>query len=294
LRDFFAADAQEWSASCHLKAEIIQKLEQAREQLVGQAFLAEQLQHDHIHMITVLDPEYPSLLKSALTRSQIPPVLFAMGDLDILKRQTIAIIGSRKAGETSLAFTRAVAWYLAGHGANVISGHARGIDRTAYEGATSTEGYTTVVLPQGIRKLSKVQMRELQSRVESGNVLLLSQFHPDAPWMVSRAMDRNHVVTGLAQIVIVAEADSKGGTWDGANGALKQGRRLYVLYTESAEVLPGNKLLLEKGAHPLAWPAESLGDMLAPLLLESDVVRERQRNMPEPPSQLSLLALPDE
>ncbi len=66
-------------------------------------------------------------------------------------------------------------------------------------------------------------MRDLRPRIEAGNVLLLSQFHPDAPWVVSRAMERNKVVTGLAQVVIVAEADTKGGTWEGANGALKQG-----------------------------------------------------------------------
>jgi predicted Rossmann fold nucleotide-binding protein DprA/Smf involved in DNA uptake len=53
-------------------------------------------------------------------------------------------------------------------------------------------------------------------------VLLLSQFHPDAQWVVSRAMERNKVVTGLAQIVIVAESDTQGGTWASATSALSQ------------------------------------------------------------------------
>jgi DNA processing protein len=289
VRDFFAADTQEWSATCHLKAEAIQKLVRAKEKLVAQAFLVEQLQHEHIRLITVLDSAYPSLLKSALSRNHIPPILFYMGDLEILKRQTIAIIGSRNAGEKSLAFTREVAHYLAGHGANVISGNARGVDRTAYEGATRTNGCTTVVLPHGIHKLSKVQMRDLQPRIEAGNVLVLSQFHPDAPWVVSRAMERNTVVTGLAQVVIVAESDSKGGTWEGANGALKQGRRLYVRQSDSTATLPGNTLLLEKGGSPLPWPIESLATVLSPVLQESDMVREKQQILSPPPDQLSLL-----
>ena len=96
------------------------------------------------------------------------------GDLDILKRQTIAIIGSRNASEPSLAFTHAVAQYLAQGGANVISGNARGVDRAAYEGATSTDGYTTVVLPHGIRKLSGVQMRSLVPKIEAGSLLSIS------------------------------------------------------------------------------------------------------------------------
>ena len=206
----------------------VKKLEQARAKLASQAFLIEQLNHNHIHLLTLLDDNYPRLLKSSLKQKQAPSVLFYAGDLHILERKTIAIIGSRNAGEESLAFTRAVSSYLAEQGINIISGNARGVDRTAYEGAISMEGCTTVVLPHGIRKLSGVQWRALLAKIEAGKVLLLSQFHPDAQWVVSRAMERNKVVTGLAQIVIVAESDTEGGTWAGATGALRQSRPLYV------------------------------------------------------------------
>ncbi len=288
LQEFFAASQQEWSDTCHLGAENMKKLEQAKEKLVGQAFLVEQLNHDHIHLLTVLDDNYPHLLKSSLKREQAPPVLFYAGDLRILERQTIAIIGSRKAGEKSLAFTRAVSSYLAEQGANVISGNARGVDRTAYEGATSTEGCTTVVLPHGIRKLSGVQWRALLAKIEAGNVLLLSQFHPDAQWVVSRAMERNKVVTGLAQIVIVAESDLQGGTWAGATGALRQNRPLYVRDTATSSTLPGNRALIELGGHPLPWPTEQLADVLSPLLQKSAALRQEKDDVPALPDQLSL------
>src|SRR5712692_10335086 len=290
LQEFFALDSGEWSAACNLNPEMIAKLEQAKEKLAGQAFLVEQLAHDNIHLLTVLDEVYPRLLKSSLKRNQTPPVLFYAGDLGILERTTIAIIGSRNAGEASLVFTREVASYLAGQGANVISGNARGVDRAAYEGATGAEeGHTSVVLPHGIRKLSGVQMRNLQPKIEAGKVLLLSQFHPDAQWVVSRAMERNKVVTGLAQIVIVAEADTKGGTWDGANGALVQHRPLYVRQTESPPSLPGNQALIELGGHPLPWPVENPAETLSPLLQESVVVRQQQDGLSARPDQLSLL-----
>ncbi len=290
LKDFFAASPAEWDASCHLKTDMVQKLEQAREKLVAQGFLVEQLLQDNIHLLTVLDTNYPTLLKKALDVNKIPPVLFYAGNLHILQRKTIAVIGSRNASETSLSFTRAIAQELAKQGANVISGYARGVDRAAYEGATSTDGYTTVVLPHGIRRLSKVQIRDLQPRIDSGNVLLMSQFHPDAQWLVSRAMERNNVVTGLAQIVIVAESDSKGGTWEGANGALKQNRKLYVRQTESLDSLPGNKLLLERGGIPLNWPTKNLASVVLPLLEKSNQILEHQQKASMPPNQLSLLA----
>lgn len=290
LEEFFASDTQVWHTTCHLGAEAIGKLQQAKEKLVGQAFLVEQLQHEHISMLTILDASYPTLLKKALGRNQIPPVLFYSGDLTILQRQTIAIIGSRNANETSLAFTRALAKHLTDHEVNVISGYARGVDRVAYEGATSAEGYTTVVLPHGIHKLSKVQMRELQPRIEAGHVLLLSQFHPDAPWLASRAMERNNVVTGLAQLVIVAESDSKGGTWDGADRALKLGRTLYVRQTQPGTSLPGNDLLLKKGGLPLPWPVENLTTTFSSLLDAGDIARQQQNGIPIPPQQLPLMA----
>mgnify|MGYP001202707789 CR=1 FL=1 len=293
LQAFFAADPQRWAEVCNLKPEAIQKLEQAREKLAGQAFLVEQLANASIAVLTLFDEEYPRLLKSALKRNQTPPVLFYSGDLSILRRQTIAIIGSRNAGERSLAFTRSAASYLASQGANVISGNARGVDQAAYDGALSGDGYTTVVLPHGIRKLSGVKMRGLVPKIEAGKVLLLSQFHPDAPWVVSRAMERNKVVTGLAQIVIVAESDTQGGTWDGANGALAQKRSLYVCQANTS-TLPGNEALLKRGAHLLSWPVENLEAHFSSLLHTSQVMQAKQAELSPSPSQLSLLAIPNQ
>ncbi len=203
LQEFFAVDSQVWSDTCHLSAPIVEKLEQARAKLVGQAFLIEQLNHDHIHLLTVLDDNYPHLLKTSLKREQTPPVLFYTGDLRILERQTIAIIGSRKAGD-------------------------------------------------------------------------------------SRAMERNKVVTGLAQIVIVAESDTEGGTWAGATGALRQNRPLYVRDTASSSALPGNKALIELGGHPLPWPTEQLADVLSPLIQKSAALRQEKSDTPSRPDQLSL------
>ncbi len=290
LQEFFAAEPPIWAEVCNLKPDALQKLEQAREKLVAQAFLVEQLTHASISLLTIFDDAYPKQLKSALRRNATPPILFYAGDLSILQRQTIALIGSRNASERSLAFTRDAASYLAEHGANVISGNARGVDQAAYDGAISGDGYTTVVLPHGIRKLSGVKMRGLLPKIESGKVLLMSQFHPDAPWVVSRAMERNKVVTGLAQVVIVAESDTKGGTWDGANGALAQKRPVYVCQMD-APALPGNSALVARGSQVLPWPVGNVDEAFAPLLHTSREIQQKQAQIAPPPSQLSLLAI---
>ncbi len=288
LTDFFGSATAEWETACQLNTDIIEKLEQAREKLVGQEFLVEQLEQEFIHVLPALADDYPILLKQALKRNATPPVLFYAGDLEILTRRTIAVIGSRNASQQGLAFTHAIVRYLAEHGANVMSGNARGVDRVAYEAATGTEGCTTVVLPHGIRKLSGVQMCDLQSKIEEGRVLVMSQFHPDAGWLVSRAMERNKVVTGLAQVVIVAEADTKGGTWEGAHSALKQKRPLYVRQPTSSPSLPGNEALIKLGGQPLPWPTGDIEEVFAPLLAESAAQQQKQSEQPARTEQFSL------
>jgi DNA processing protein len=134
-------------------------------------------------------------------------------------------------------------------------------------------------------------MRDLQPKIEEGRVLVISQFQPDAGWFVSRAMERNKVVTGLAQVVIVAEADTKGGTWEGANSALKQKRPLYVRQTASSPAIPGNDALLKLGGQPLLWPTDDSEEVFAPLLEESDMQQQKQSEQPSRTEQYSLFAM---
>lgn len=301
LPDFFAADAQEWEDSCHLDAKTVEKLKAWKDDSGGRPLkamlraeqaLLEQLARQNIHMVTILDEHYPKTLKSPFKRHDIPPALFYAGDLRILDRPTIAIIGSRYARESSIAFTLEAARYLARRGVNIVSGHARGVDAAAYEGAMSVEGYTTVVLPQGIHRLSGKQVEALSPGIEADKVLLLSQFHPDASWQVSRAMERNKVATSLAQVMIVAESGLNGGTWEGANYALEHNRPLYVRRSASPALFPGNDALIKRGGRPLDWPEDEfvyVDGLLSPVLQEGDVLYYRQKYMLALSQQLSRL-----
>jgi DNA processing protein len=301
LPEFFAVDPQEWEDICHLDVKAIEKLKAWKDDSSGRPLkailqaeqaLVEQLARQNMHMVTVLDEHYPKTLKSPFKRYDIPPVLFYAGDLRILDRPTIAIIGSRHARESSIAFTLEAARYLARRGVNIVSGNARGVDHAAYEGAMGVEGSTTVVLPQGIRKLSGKQVEELLPGIESGKVLLLSQFHPDASWLVGRAMERNKVVTGLSQVMIVAESGLNGGTWEGANYALEQKLPVYVRRSASPTLFPGNEALIERGGRPLDWPEDEyvyVDGILSPVLQEGDVLYYRQKYMLTLSQQLSRL-----
>src|ERR1700730_5357862 len=180
LQEFFSLTAQQWCDICQLDENVVAKLKHASQKFADQVALMERWAERGIHILTVLDEKYPRMLKSTLSLPEMPPVLFYVGNLDILDLISVAIIGSRNATEESLEFARLAAQYLAEQGANVISGNARGVDRAALEGVLNSIGWTTVILPEGILKLGKAQMSTLQPKIESGNVLLVSQFHPQA------------------------------------------------------------------------------------------------------------------
>ena len=295
LQEFFSLSEQQWSEIYPFDESHIIRLKGAREKIEDQMALVELLAQKGFHILTTFNENYPRALKSTLSLHEIPLVLFYAGNLEILELISVAIIGSRNATDESLEFTRLAAQYLSEQGANVISGNARGVDRAALEGAINSIGWTTLILPEGILKLSKAQMRMLQPKIESGNVLLMSQFHPNAQWVVSRAMDRNKLVTGLAQVVIVAESNTQGGTWEAAHGALKQSRPLYVRQSNLPTLLPGNNELLKQGGRLLYWPIEnneeelsSIEDVISPLL-ETEMLNRGHKYIPSLSVQISRL-----
>ena len=295
LQEFFSLPEQQWSDICQFDENHVARLKSATGKIEDQMALVDQLTQKGFHILTMLDQNYPRTLKSTLPLHEMPPVLFYTGNLEILDLISVAIIGSRNATEETLEFTHMAAQYLSEQGANVISGNARGVDRAALEGAIDSIGWTTLVLPEGILKLSKTQMCMLQPKIDSGNVLLMSQFHPNARWVVSRAMDRNKLVTGLAQVVIVAESNTSGGTWEAAQGALKQSRPLYVRQSNLSTLLPGNNALLKQGGRPLYWPVESNEEELSSIenvispLLETEMLNQGQKYIPPLSVQISRL-----
>ena len=263
LQAFFAAHPSLWYDTCQLDEKAQAKLLQVREHIAEEVTVAQALALNAITLLPVIDKTYPDLLRCTLQPDQVPPILFFRGDLQLLKRMTIAVIGSRHAQEESISFAYTLAAKLAERGINIISGYARGVDRAAYDGALSVNGCTTIVLPSGINTLSAIQTQGLLPLIAAGRVLLLSQFHPDAPWLVSRAMERNRVVTGLAQAIVVAEANTHGGTWNAAKGAFEQHKPLYVYQSERDTLLPGNKALIDDGGQPIALPLVGMETILA-------------------------------
>ena len=248
LQDFFHLPENQWEEEYSLKPQEVDNLKLARSELANYAFLAELLLNEGYEVLPVISPEYPKILKENL-KAQAPVVVYIKGNKQILEEKSIAIVGSRTASDLALQFTDNVAKIASEEYKVIVSGFAKGVDKQALDSAIKYKGQSIIVLPQGIMTFDS-GFKKYYRQIVDGDVLVLSTFHPKAPWKVELAMARNPIIYGLASEIFVAESNEKGGTWAGVVDGLRKNRKIYVRMPEINEK-NANNLLIEKGAVPV-------------------------------------------
>jgi DNA protecting protein DprA len=195
---------------------------------------------------------YPKRL-IAFRGKEAPYLLYYKGNLDILKRKSIAFSGSRKASKSSLEKTYKIAKALSDAGYNIVSGFAKGVDTAAHLGALEGRGTTTVVLSNGILKFEDSNLK-IKDKENIGNdkMLVISEYPMNIPWFAHNAMNRNWTIASLAEKVFIIESEMDGGTFAMGELCLKQKKPLYVQSFNEKEKLPkGNFYLLKRGGKSL-------------------------------------------
>ena len=143
------------------------------------------------------------------------------GDPHGLARPTVAVVGCRAASDAGRRHARAIARGLAEAGACVLSGLALGIDASAHEGALAGGGPTIGVLGGGHRRFFPRRNRRLAEEMLARGGAVLSPFAPDAVPQPFQFLDRNALVAGLADAVVVVEAAARSGALNTAGWASK-------------------------------------------------------------------------
>lgn len=223
-------------------------LNEAVEDFPNWSFIAEELEHQNIGLLSILDPDYPQQLKNNLGRIS-PIIIYFKGNQKILHQENVAIVGSRQCSDNGLSFTDQIAKQVVSNQKIIVSGFAKGIDQQALNSALKYDGKSVIVLPQGILSYSSTKYYK---DLVKGNVCIISTYPPKAPWSVGLAMDRNKTIYGLADEIYVAESDNKGGTWEGVLDGLRKGRNIFIRNPETGEN-NANKLLIQKGAKALQF-----------------------------------------
>ena len=174
-----------------------------------------------------------------------PKTLFFKGDLDLLKRPKVSIVGTRRPSNYTRQFTYSLAKALASRGVCVVSGAAMGVDTIAHEGAG--EDNTIAVVANGLNIRYPALNRTLIEEIENKG-LVLSQFNDAFRATGWSFVVRNELVVALGDILIVTEAALDSGSMRSVEYALKMGKEIFVLPQRLDESLGTNALLNEAKA----------------------------------------------
>ncbi|RKF17230.1 DNA-protecting protein DprA [Roseovarius spongiae] len=174
-------------------------------------------------LIFMTDPDYPAALRGL---ADAPPMLWAVGDVSVLSRPMIALVGARNASSLGTRMARALAAELGAKGYVVVSGLARGIDAAAHAATLKTG--TVAVLAGGVDVLYPAEnTRIAEDMVQTG--LRLSEQPMGQTPQARHFPARNRIISGLAQAVVVVEAAAKSGSLITARNALDQGREVLAV-----------------------------------------------------------------
>ena len=197
--------------------------------------------------VTRISEGYPRQLRVRMGLDA-PGCLWAKGDLQLLKKRAVALVGSRELKEENRQFAREVGRQAARQGFVLVSGNAKGADRAAQDACLQAGGQVISVVAD-----------ELESKPETPNVLWLSEDGFEMGFSGPRALSRNRVIHALADVTLVAQCSlGKGGTWDGTVKNLHQGYSPVCCFRDGS---PAVQELVHRGA--VAVTMEDLQDLQA-------------------------------
>ncbi len=188
--------------------------------------------------ITRVSEGYPLILRKRLGEES-PGVLWGRGDASLLSEPSVALVGSRDLNAANRAFAAEVGVQAARQGYVLVSGNARGADRTAQEACLKAGG-----------KVISIVADELVDQREHENVLYLSEDGIAEAFSAQRALSRNRIIHALGLKTFVAQSSLRmGGTWDGTVKNLRFGWSSVFCFDDGSEAA---HQLCMMGANPVS------------------------------------------
>lgn len=228
------------------------------------------LQKNNIDVITIEDEEYPKILKNIY---DYPISLYVKGNLSLLNKKCISIVGCREASSYGEKAAKYFAYNLANNDVCVVSGLAKGIDSFAHIGALicsceksnnkladkfsefkNTEkvrkcANTVAVLGNGLDTIYPKENEELANMILEQGGLIISEYPLGTKPDRINFPARNRIVSGLSTGVLVIEAKEKSGTLITVDFALEQGRDVFVVPGNiNSSTSVGTNRLIKEGA----------------------------------------------
>lgn len=195
-------------------------------------------------IIKLNDFKYPEQLKNI---KNPPKQLYIEGNIELLNKKGIAIIGSRNCTKYGEKMAKKFAKDLCIQGFTIISGMAKGIDSFAHIGSISTNGNTIAVLPSGLKNIYPEENIELYKKIIKNNGLVISEYKENKKANSQTFLERNRIISGLALGTLVIEGGFRSGTSVTANLTKEQGKNVFCIPSslENRKGITPNKLIKE-------------------------------------------------
>ena len=223
---------------------------------------------------------YPPLLAEI---DSAPPALIVRGDVRVLDRPAVALVGARNASAAACRFARILAQDLSSDGILIVSGLARGIDTAAHQGSIGNA--TVGVIASGIDIAYPPENRGLQEEIATRGLLIAEQ-PPGREPLARHFPSRNRIIAGLCVGTVVVEAAPRSGSLITARLAAEAGREVMAVPGSPADPrAQGCNQLIRDGATLIQCAADVLETVrpIAGLMLNSPKRDYRKAtDMPDP------------
>ncbi|MBI4085002.1 MAG: DNA-protecting protein DprA [Candidatus Liptonbacteria bacterium] len=219
----------------------------------------EKLEKAGIKLILEDEPDFPELLHEIYWS---PFGIYVKGEINVLKKLCIAIVGTRKATEDSVDIAGRFGSELARAGATITSGLAFGIDSSVHKGCIDAGGKTVAVLACGLDGVYPKSNERLAREIISSGGAIISEYPPGNPPLPYRFIERNRIISGVSGATIVIEAPESSGSLTTARFALDQNREVFVVPgPANHRNFSGSHRLIRSGARLVGKPSDVLEDL---------------------------------
>ncbi|HET8883985.1 MAG TPA: DNA-processing protein DprA [Candidatus Saccharimonadales bacterium] len=213
-------------------------------------------------------PDKHNYLRLLTEIAKVPKYIYFTGNLPPERVPTVAVIGTRKPTAYGKDVATTLTHDLAKKGVVIVSGLAFGIDITAHRAAIDAGGTTIAVLASSVDMVSPRSNQDVADSIISSGGAILSEYEPPTDARIYQFLERNRIVSGLSDAVIVIEAAARSGVLSTVAHALEQGKEVFVVPGNITSPLSaGCNALLKQGAH-IVTCAEDVLEVIAPQLLQ--------------------------
>lgn len=216
--------------------------------------------------INKTSPEKHPFLQITADISHPPKTLYYIGNLPAERRPTLAIVGTRKPTAYGREVTTRLAGELAKRGIIIVSGLALGVDGIAHQATVEAGGIAIAILGNPLPDIRPATNRQLAAKILANNGAIISEYGPDDNYTVGKwsFLERNRIVAGLSDAILITEASTHSGTLNTAARALEQGKEVFVVPGNiTSPSSQGCNELIKQGAH-LVTSADDIIEIIAP------------------------------